>query len=82
MQKIVLVPAVKEYKLTDKKVNFNKINYTELLSEYQNQLLLKHFDSSILCNLKFLNDEKLAKEAYRIDVLEEEINIYHSTSDL
>ena len=36
MQKIVLVTAVKEYKLTDKKVNFNKINYTELLSEYQN----------------------------------------------
>lgn len=80
MQKIVLVPAVKEYKLTDKKVCFNKINYTEQLSEYQNQLLLKYFDSNILCNLKFSPDETLAKEAYRIDVLEEEINIYHSTS--
>ena len=79
MQKIVLIPAVKEYSLGADKVKFVHINYREELSEYEVELLSKYYDDSISCNLKFYLDGSLNKEAYRVDISEDEITINYST---
>ena len=47
MQKIVLVPTVKECILGTGKIKFNKINYNDNLSEYEKLLLSKYVDKNI-----------------------------------
>ena len=80
MQKIVLVPQVKEYTLKSNKVKFTKVCHNESLTKYEDELLSRYVDSNIESNLFFKVDQTLGKEAYIINVLENEIYIYSSTS--
>ena len=78
MEKIRIIPSVKVYELGSTNVSFNKINYIEKISGYEEKLLIDYVDSDIESNLHFEFDADMLLEAYSIDVYKEKIIIKYS----